>query len=192
MNEMIRQPLSIFPNRLIGMIIFVAAVLLGLGWVVVTRVEPRVADHGELAEAAVPGYRAPDFALPSTSGETVALHAENRPVVLNFWATWCAPCRAEMPAFQRISQRYGDQIAVIGVNQRETPARVTSFALEVGTTYPLLLDEDGAVNGTYRIRALPTTVFIDADGVVQEVFSGILTEGALQEKIERHLLGVAD
>jgi thiol-disulfide isomerase/thioredoxin len=185
------QKSTIFPNRMVGMIVFVAVLVAGVAWIAMTRVEPRVADHGDLAEAPVPGYRAPDFALPAVNGETMALHAVDRPVVLNFWATWCAPCRAEMPAFQRISQRYGDQVAVIGVNQREESARVTSFALEMGVNYPLLLDQDGSVNQTYQVRALPTTIFIDADGVVQEVFTGIITEGALQEKIERHLLSSA-
>ena len=132
------------------------------------------------------GYRAPAFVLPTTAGDTMSLSeaGRDRPVVVNFWATWCGPCRAEMPDLQRVSQKYGGQVAVLGVNQRENAAQVTAFALQMGVSYPLLLDEDGAVNETYNIRALPTTVFIDADGVIQQIHTGIITQGVLEARIE--------
>ena len=164
-------------------LILLAALLLGGAWTVISQV-PSQQTISMTAEAPLPGYAAPDFTLVTTTGESIQL-AETRgqPVVVNFWATWCGPCRAEMPDFQRASERLAGQALILGVNQQETAAQVTEFALSLAIDYPLLLDTTGDINQLYRVRALPTTVFIDEDGIIDEVYTGVMTQAVLEEKL---------
>ncbi len=170
-------------------VILILALLLSGAWIAWSRVTIAApTPAGDLEEAPLPGYRAPLFRLASVTGSQIELtEFAGRPVVLNFWATWCAPCRAEMPDLQRIDQRFRGRAAILGINQGEPPDRVTRFSLELGIAYPLLLDQDQAINRLYRVRALPTTVFIDRHGVVSEVFTGIITEAVIEEKLGRLL-----
>ena len=103
------------------------------------------------------------------------------PVVLNFWATWCPPCRAELPELRAASERYAGQVAIVGVNQAETAATVAKSAPELGLTFPIPLDQSGAVSRLYGVRSLPTTFFIDRDGVIRQIQSGPLTEAVLAQ-----------
>lgn len=138
-----------------------------------------------LVEAPRPGHRAPDFTLTTTTGETVSLSDyRGQVVVLNFWATWCGPCRFEMPDLQRLSEEMAGQAVVLGVNQGQDSAEITRFATSVGVDYPLLLDEDSVTNRLYRVVALPTTYFIDGDGVIREQLAGTATQAVLQAKAE--------
>ncbi len=121
------------------------------------------------------GAPAPDFSLATLDGEMVTLSdLRGRPVVLNFWATWCGPCRAEMPALEQVWQQYEQGgVMVLGVDQGEQAGTVERFVREeVGTSFPILLDPDQKVGAAYQVRALPTTFFIGADGVIQEVRIG--------------------
>lgn len=165
------------------------AALLGMAWIVASR-EP-VQDSGPvtLIEAPIVGYLAPDFTLQTPLGETFTLRdvtARNggQPVVLNFWASWCGPCRVEMPDLQRAAMKYNGRSAIIGVNQGEDPATITDFGSEFSITYPLLVDQDSAVNRSYNVTGLPTTIFIDDGGVVREVHVGILNQAVLEDRIE--------
>jgi thiol-disulfide isomerase/thioredoxin len=108
-------------------------------------------------------------------------------VVLNFWATWCPPCRAEIPHFQESSVKYNGSAVILGVDQGEPLPIVSDFGSALGVTYPLLLDSDNAVNREYSVSALPTTVFIDGDGIVREVYSGIVNRAVLEDRIEKLL-----
>ena len=105
-----------------------------------------------------------------------------RPVVLNFWATWCAPCRLEMPELERAAGDYaGRDLAVLTVNQDETAEQVSDFFTEVGLTLPALLDTGGAVGAAYGAFFLPTTVIIGPDGLVSAVHRGILSREELDD-----------
>lgn len=155
------------------------ALILGLGWINLSRLPANVSSADRSTEAPVEGFLAPDFVLASTDGEQVRLSSlRGQPVVLNFWATWCPPCRAEMPALEELWRRStsdatSDGVIVLGVNQGERAEIVERFARgTVNTTFPLLLDTEQAVGKRYGVRALPTTFFVDADGRIQEIKIG--------------------
>lgn len=170
-------------------ILILLVAFLGGDWIVFSR-EPIVAFTGipNLTEAPLAGYMAPDFTLPTSYGESLTLSdLRGQPVVLNFWATWCPPCRAEMPDLQATSRKFNGRVAFLGVDQGENAGTIIKFRDENGITYPLLVDEDNTVNDTYGIRALPTTIFINADGVVTEVYSGILNRAILESRVQRLL-----
>ena len=172
-------------------ILLVVAALLGGAWIVFSQ-EPATASRGPitLTEAPVVGHLAPDFTAETAVGESVNLHqifneeASGQPVVLNFWASWCAPCRVEMPHFQNASRKYNGRATILGINQGESAQIVTNFGNEFGITYPLLVDDENEVNYLYTVNSLPTTIFIGADGVVKEVLIGTISQAVLEERIE--------
>ncbi len=126
------------------------------------------------------GHPAPDFTLTTLAGETFTLSAlRGRPVVVNFWATWCPPCRAEMPELQATSQRLSGQVAIVGVDQMEPASLVRDFASSLGLSFAIPLDANGAISRLYRVRSLPTTFFIDRAGVIRQIQVGPLTEATL-------------
>ena len=120
------------------------------------------------------GKRAPDFRLETLAGGEVSLSDHHGDVVLiNFWATWCAPCRAEIPAIEAVHQaRQNDGFVVFGVNYQESRDVVEPFARELAISYPVLLDERFEVGGQYNGGELPTTVIIDSQGNVRRRFIG--------------------
>ena len=121
-----------------------------------------------------------DFELPILTGGSQRLSAlKGKPVVINFWASWCAPCKEEMPLLDRLSQNHSGDLAVLGVNYAETPEVVQEFVQESGISFPILLDETGRVSDLYYVRNYPTTFFIDADGVLRAQHIGLLSEEAL-------------
>jgi peroxiredoxin len=152
------------------------------------RVPPEV---GSLALPPSPraGFPAPDFALSSLGGETVALAELRGSVVLvNIWASWCGPCRAEMPAIQRLYEADADrglQILAVNSTVQDSAADARAFADELGLSFPILLDVDGAVTRAYRVQALPSTFIIGRDGVVRRVlYGGPLSEATLRAELE--------
>ena len=145
-------------------------------------VAPLAAGGGELVEA---GSVAPDFELPDVNGDMVRLSDfAGRPVILNFWATWCAPCRVEMPALQEAQAEFGDDgPVVLTINQEESAERVTEFFDEVGLTLPALLDAEAEVGMAYSAIFLPTTVIVGPDGIVSAVHRGVIS----REEVDGYL-----
>ena len=142
-------------------------------------VQPIGSPAAGLGSAVRVGSPAPDFTLLSLAGPSVSLHQQQGKVVLvNFWTTWCPPCREEMPALQRAHERLADQgLVVLGVNwtQEDNLADVEAFVQEFGLTFPILLDSDGLVNkDLYQVLGLPTSVLIGRDGTVRAIRIGIL------------------
>lgn len=137
------------------------------------------------------GAIAPDFVLNGLDGRSIRLSdLRGKRVVVNFWATWCPPCRAEMPDLERVASEYRDLgVVVLAVDQLETPERVTSFLTEIGLSpTPALspvFDVGGEVSQAYRVSALPSTFVVDANGVIRDVQLGPLNEGTLRAKLER-------
>jgi thiol-disulfide isomerase/thioredoxin len=105
-------------------------------------------------------------------------------VVLNFWATWCGPCRVEMPDFEALSRSRPD-VVFIGVNKQENEPAVRKFGAEVGVTFPLLLDRSGDIAASFGVlNSLPTTFFIDAGGVVQKSQVGAMTRSQMTKYLD--------
>jgi peroxiredoxin len=127
------------------------------------------------------GQLAPDFELELLDGDVAWLtDFRGQPVVLNFWATWCQPCRQEMPQLVDEYSKHKDEgLVIIGLNMQEGRDLIQPFAEERGIDYPILIDRDGDVGDEYRLLGLPTTYFIDANGVIVSVF-----RGPLEEKVE--------
>jgi len=123
------------------------------------------------------GEPPPDFSTTTPDGEPIALSDYRGSVVaLNFWATWCVPCRAEMPALQNASETYASgELIIIGVNAGESPRQVRAFLDEYGLTFPIALDRNGSIADLYGVRVFPTTIWIDAEGNVQAEHFGPLT-----------------
>ena len=124
------------------------------------------------------GGLAPDFKLQSLDGETVSLNdLRGRPVMLNFWASWCGPCRAEMPLIQEIfeSQEWSDTgLVILAVNIGESKATAAEFMAENNLSFPVLLDTSQDVAREYNIRNIPATLFIDRDGMIKDIKVGAI------------------
>lgn len=130
------------------------------------------------------GNLAPDFQLPNLDGEALSLNElRGKPVILNFWATWCRPCVTEMPYLQEIHEEYSDEgLMLLAIDVNESPSQVEEFLQNNNLSLPVLLDIDGAVTKKYRIQVIPTTFFIDGDGVIQEKRMGAFINAAQIEK----------
>lgn len=143
--------------------------------------------NAALPPAPVIGHPAPDWQLPGLDGEAMALgDLAGRPVVLNFWATWCGPCRAEMPELQRLHERTAaaaDGLVVVGINQGEAASQVTGFRQQIGVDFPTALDQRLGVSRQYGVNSLPTTFFIDRSGVIRDIFIGPMSDAVLAAKL---------
>jgi len=129
------------------------------------------------------GRQAPDFRLESLDGRQVSLaDYAGQVVLLNFWATWCPPCKEEIPAIERayVAHR-GEGFMVLGINEGEALEIVQTFASELGITYPVLIDKRGNVAAQYRRRGLPLTLIVDRNGVIQVRHEGYVTAGQLDK-----------
>ena len=137
------------------------------------------------------GAAAPDFILRSVSGDEVKLSDfTGRPVIINFWATWCYPCRLEMPFFQTRYEQHSPNLVILAVNFDEAPQDVRSFSNEFNLTFDPLLDPGGRVQELYQIRGYPTTYFVDEAGIIRVIHVGFLTEEQLDNNLK--LVGVSE
>jgi peroxiredoxin len=160
-------------SRTTWQVLIVLLLALGVMWIALSR------DPGGIAADAPPalpqkGFATPDFELETLDGRTIVLsELRGQVVLINFWATWCPPCRAEMPAMQRVYEQYRDQgFEVLAVNLQEHDVPMSAFVEERGLTFPVLPDRDGSVSNVYRVTSIPTTFFVDRSGVIQEVIIG--------------------
>jgi thiol-disulfide isomerase/thioredoxin len=111
------------------------------------------------------GSLAPFDLLDITGKRWRAADLQGRPVLMNFWASWCEPCRAEMPSLQQLADLYGpDKLLVLAINFKEAPARAIRFATSTGVTLPVLLDSAGTLAGQWGVKVFPTTLMIDSRG----------------------------
>lgn len=133
------------------------------------------------------GFRAPEFVLLNLEGEEVSLSdSSGQLVLINFWATWCPPCREELPAIQATYQN-SDDLVVLGVNFQEGLTNVKSFVEQEGLTFPVLLDEEGRLALLYRVRSLPTSFFLNPDGIITTVHIGPMTANDVDNYVAQAL-----
>jgi len=134
------------------------------------------------------GQQAPDFSITTFDGETFSLSAhladDGRPVLLNLWASWCPPCRAEMPVFDEVSADRAADVLVIGVAVDDTLAAARAFAGQIDVAYPLGFDTDGVIASRYPSPGLPTTFTISAGGEIVRVAYGELDEDDMHSLID--------
>ncbi|GIP56342.1 TlpA disulfide reductase family protein [Paenibacillus sp. FSL W8-0186] len=172
-------------------------VLLGLiGWGVydyMTKadVNPITAGESATEDDSVPiglkvGNRAPDFTLYNLDGNEVKLSDyRGKTVLLNFWASWCPPCRLEMPHMEKFYAKYADKDAVVlAVNMthlEEGKEHVKSFLKDLGLTFPHALDETGRITDQYQVIAYPTTYVLNAKGVITQRFQGAIDYNIMKE-----------
>ncbi len=185
------------------------AVILGGLWYWDTRDDgPGIDDGGygtvELPEsrnvtgrspAVETGRAAPDFLLQTPDGGELRLSdLQGQPVLVNFWASWCSPCRAEMPELVAAYERHRDNgLVIVGVNLQETDGQVTSFAEDFGVDFPLVIDRDGELSDVWRlggpIEGIPTSYFIDASGVIRALFYGPMQDQDIEERLAEIMPG---
>ncbi len=127
------------------------------------------------------GALAPDFETQDLAGNRFSLRDQRgKVVVLNFWATWCVPCREEMPLFQEWHARYSPDLAILAVNFDEPPDLVKDFIRELGVTFPVLLDPGAEIQYLSRVRGYPTSLFVDRDGIIHTIHIGAVTDAQLE------------
>ncbi len=134
------------------------------------------------------GRPAPDFALIDARDGTTVRRLSNyrgKTVVLNWYATWCGPCQAEIPEFQAAYEALEGEIVVLAVNLQESRDKAAGMLTSLGATFPSLLDSDGSVARHYRLLGMPSTFFIDADGVLRLFGAGRITEEALRGELAK-------
>ncbi|HEU5140864.1 MAG TPA: TlpA disulfide reductase family protein [Bacillales bacterium] len=134
------------------------------------------------------GSEAPNFTLPSLDGKSYSFsEAKGKPIVLNFWNSWCGPCKKETPELVKLYNQHKGQFRMIGINitaNSDTVGAVKLFVQDYNMTYPVLLDKKGKVSSRYRVHSIPTTYLIDENGVIVAKFVGYQGNGALTRKIE--------
>jgi len=138
-------------------------------------------------EAAAPevGKLAPNFELNTLDGQSVALsQLKGTPVLVNFWATWCGPCTYEMPFLQQVYEDWPEEeLVLLAINIQEGSSKVSQFMQSQGFSFPVLLDSQAAVAQQYSVMGIPSTFFIDSDGVIQEIKVGAFRSKAQIEAI---------
>jgi peroxiredoxin len=127
------------------------------------------------------GVKAPDFELKTLAGETVKLSdLKGKKVMLNFWATWCPPCKAEMPAMEQFHKEAGDDVVILAVNI-DPHLDVKAFVDENGITFPIPLDAEDKVNEMYQVLSIPTTYFIDTKGNIGNKYIGAMNIDTMKQ-----------
>ena len=157
--------------RTVRMIALLLALLLTVGFAL-----------AEETNRARTGKPAPDFELQTLDGETFKLSEQQGKVVfLNLWATWCPPCREEMPDIQKLAEAHPDDLVVIGVSEDDSAEDVAAFVEENGLTYTFAMDENYELGSRlYATQYIPESVFIDPDGTVTRIEVGILTYAQME------------
>ncbi|MFD2117384.1 TlpA disulfide reductase family protein [Paenibacillus yanchengensis] len=153
------------------------------------QIEEGSNEEDELVVGLKKGNIAPDFVLESLDGEERKLSDyRGKKVILNMWATWCPPCREEMPDMQKMHEQHGDSdIAIVAVNLTSSEQKIediTEFVEEYGLTFPILLDPKDQVAGRYQVTSIPTSYILDAEGKIQQKVVGPMSFEMMSELLE--------
>lgn len=167
----------------------VASLAAGILWTVASRVPSAVSAPLYSSPSPREGFLAPDFTLDTLDGNQVTLsELRGKILVINFWATWCPPCREETPALEKVYEQYKDSgMVILGVNltDQDSVSEVEFFVQEFKLTYPILLDRDGSVSALYQLKGLPTTLFVNREGIIRTVVvGGPMSETFIRSRVE--------
>ena len=167
--------------------VIAAVVLIALLGVAIVQAMDKKAEPENVSQEAANmgglkvGAKAPDFELKTLAGDTVKLSdLKGKKVMLNFWATWCPPCKAEMPALEEFHKEAGEDIVILAVNI-DPHLDVKAFVDENKITFPIPLDEEDTVNETYQVLSIPTTYFIDTKGNIGNKYIGAMNLDAMKQ-----------
>jgi peroxiredoxin len=182
-----RRPIFFYVLAFLSLLTLCLAISV-VGYYVVTQ--RTAADQGQAMAAAVAeGAAAGDFTLEAADGSAVTLSdLRGKVVLLNFWATWCPPCKAEMPDLEALHRDYGAEhdFVVVGVNLQEDAGKVQAFADANRISFPLLLDGDGEVSTRqFGIRTLPTSIIVDREGRIRDAWNGQIPRASMLERLEQ-------
>jgi cytochrome c biogenesis protein CcmG, thiol:disulfide interchange protein DsbE len=173
------------------LILFLSLSAFGAGWIVIT---PKITGQSTQVINAAPqiGFSAPEVELQTFEGRSLKLSdLQGQVVVLNFWASWCPPCRQEMPAFQAASAKYADsKVVFIGINNTTSDTTDAAQGLldQLQIKFTNLIDSDNSAMQAYQIRSLPTTFFINPDGFIEELYiGGPIPQALLDSTLQRML-----
>lgn len=162
------------------------------GDTVTTEVESETA--AEETDVEAEEVVAPDFTVLDTDGNSVTLAdrlADGKPIVLNFWATWCGPCKSELPAFEKVSAEYADDVTFMLINltdgYQETVDDVKEFMEENSYTFPVYFDTEYSAVIPYGASSIPLTYFVTSDGIVAGGYMGAMPEETLYSYLEQLL-----
>ena len=176
-------------NQTQRIILYILVLIAGASWIVLSS---ETGETTAVAAAPQAGFPAPDFTLKTAEGETYTLsELKGQAVLVNVWATWCPPCKAEMPAIEKMYNEYKDQgFVVLAVNStfQDNPLEIAPFIEDYGLTFPILLDETSDISRAYQVRSLPSSYFINRQGMITEVvIGGPMSEALLRTRIEEAL-----
>lgn len=168
--------------------LYITILAAALAWIFLSADRAGTSTAGEIP-APREGFLAPDFSLQTLEGETVTLsELRGQAVLVNLWATWCPPCRAEMPAIQKLYEEYKDQgfmVLAVNMTYQDNPQAVLPFTQENNLTFPILLEETGEMARKYELRSLPSSFFVNRNGTIQEVvIGGPMSEALLRTRLE--------
>jgi cytochrome c biogenesis protein CcmG/thiol:disulfide interchange protein DsbE len=141
----------------------------------------------DTANGRAPAREAPDFNLPNLQDGKGAINLaayKGTPVLVNFWATWCTPCVQEMPLLEAAHSKWGSKVQFIGIDRQDYKPDAINFAAKAHVTYPLASDPNATLDGAYRLRGMPTSVFIDRDGRIIDEVTGPVTRSQLDDTLK--------
>jgi len=167
--------------------ISIVVIIFSTAWVFYTSTKNQD-QSSNIFSAPQKGFLAPDFSLSNLEDETIQLsNFKGHIVMVNVWASWCKPCQYEMPAMQKIHEKYSESgLIILAVNNtyQDNYSDVVNFVAKNNLTYPILLDRTGEVSKLYQVQALPSTYFIDQNGMIDDIIiGGPMSEALIESKI---------
>ena len=157
-------------------------------WIILTTIQTTARDQSILFAPQI-GFLLPDFELNGIEGENHQISDyKGKPIIINFWASWCKPCEAEMPALQKMYQKYSSDVVFLTINStnQDNLVNVQNFINKYQLKFPVLLDQEGSVNSLFQVQALPTTFFVNSYGIIQEIIiGGPMSEVLLEIRIKK-------
>lgn len=172
-------------------ILYIVVLILGFAWIMLSADKSGISTAGQIP-APQKGFLAPEFELKTPTGETIRLSdLRGQAVLVNLWATWCPPCRAEMQSIETVYNEYKDRgfiVLAVNMTYQDSALDVMPFVNQQGLTFPILLDETGEMASAYQLKSLPSSYFINRDGIINEVvIGGPMAEALLRTRIEEIL-----